>query len=151
MWLRNRAATSQLRIGIVSDVITEMTFIQLYCSFILACQKLGQFAMAESQRFPQVFCGGAIANPGWRFTFLIRTNFFKISAHFPNPRKYARKESGKSDLLLPFAIMTSGDTHQHTVELMAKNVARHDGRKSRPMIGKLWILLVSWFTGPSGS
>eukprot|EP00438_Fugacium_kawagutii_P026382 Skav218560 [mRNA] locus=scaffold1408:63434:84130:- [translate_table: standard] len=39
-------------------------------------------------------------------------------------QRYARKETGKSDLLLPFAIMTSGDTHQHTVELMAKNVAQ---------------------------
>lgn len=65
----------RLRIGIISDVISEMTFIQLYCSFINSCQR------------------------------------------------YARKDTGKSDLLLPFAIMTSGDTHQHTVELMAKNAA----------------------------
>lgn len=71
--LGERLGFPGIKFGIVSDVITEMTFIQLYCSFILACQK------------------------------------------------YARKESGKSDLLLPFAIMTSGDTHQHTVELMAKN------------------------------
>jgi hypothetical protein len=56
LWLQKKA--TQLRFGIVSDVITEMTFIQLYCSFILACQKLGQFAMAESQRFPQVFFFG---------------------------------------------------------------------------------------------
>ena len=58
----------------MSESITEMTFIELYCSYILACQR------------------------------------------------YARKESGKADLLLPFAIMTSGDTHQHTVELMNKHV-----------------------------
>ena len=136
LWLRKKA-TSQPRIGIVSDVITETTFIQLYCSFILACQKLGQFTMAESQRFPQVFFfgGPSQSQVGGLHVWSVPTlnqDFSTSKSNFP--RTYARKESGKADLLLPFAIMTSGDTHQHTVELMAKNVARHDGRTSRPMI-----------------
>jgi len=34
---------------------------------------------------------------------------------------YARKETGQDDLILPLAIMTSGDTHSQTVDLLAEN------------------------------
>ena len=64
----------RLRIGITSEVITGMSFIELYCSFILACQAHG-------------------------------------------------RKAGDSKLLLPFAIMTSGDTHLQTLQLMEENDA----------------------------
>ena len=74
--LGERLGFPGIKIGIVTEVITGATFIELFCSYILACQS------------------------------------------------YARATTGESGLLLPLAIMTSGDTHDKTVQMMDGNDAR---------------------------
>mmetsp|Transcript_78765 Transcript_78765/g.139006 ORF Transcript_78765/g.139006 Transcript_78765/m.139006 type:complete len:648 (+) Transcript_78765:51-1994(+) len=71
--LGERLGYPGIKIGIVAEVTTGMTFIEMYCLFILAFQN------------------------------------------------YARQTTGNGQLLLPLAIMTSGDTHDQTVELMFEN------------------------------
>ncbi|CAE7272093.1 USP [Symbiodinium necroappetens] len=71
--LGERLGFPGIKIGIVTEVITGTTFIELFCSYILACQS------------------------------------------------YARTDTGDSGLLLPLAIMTSGDTHDKTVHMMREN------------------------------
>ena len=73
--LGERLGFPGIKIGIVTEVITGTTFIELFCSYILACQS------------------------------------------------YARTDTGDSGLLLPLAIMTSGDTHDKTVHMMRENDA----------------------------
>ena len=81
--LGERLGFPGIKIGIVTEVITGTTFIELFCSYILACQS------------------------------------------------YARTDTGDSSLLLPLAIMTSGDTHDKTIHMMRENDAwisfRHVG------------------------
>ncbi|CAJ1441087.1 unnamed protein product [Effrenium voratum] len=72
--LGERLGFPGIKIGITAEVVTGMTFIELYCSFILACQR------------------------------------------------YAQSQSGDPTQPLPFAVMTSGDTHEPTVEMFQ----RHD-------------------------
>ena len=74
--LGERLGFPGIKIGIVTEVITNTTFIELFCSYILACQS------------------------------------------------HARAATGDAGLLLPLAIMTSGDTHDKTVEMMTQNDAR---------------------------
>ena len=74
--LGERLGFPGIKIGIVAEVVTGTTFIELFCSYILACQS------------------------------------------------YARKETQDPNLLLPLAIMTSGDTHDQTVLMMTQNDAQ---------------------------
>lgn len=71
--LGERLGYPGIKIDIVAEVTTGQTFIELYCSFILAFQA------------------------------------------------YARTVTDSPKLLLPLAIMTSGDTHEQTVKLLDEN------------------------------
>eukprot|EP00928_Gymnodinium_smaydae_P070013 TRINITY_DN53961_c0_g1_i1.p1 TRINITY_DN53961_c0_g1~~TRINITY_DN53961_c0_g1_i1.p1 ORF type:complete len:605 (+),score=115.01 TRINITY_DN53961_c0_g1_i1:47-1861(+) len=71
--LGERLGYPGIKIGITSEVTTGISFIELYCKFILSFQA------------------------------------------------YARKTTGNHRLVLPLAIMTSGDTHAKTEELMKKH------------------------------
>eukprot|EP00451_Oxyrrhis_marina_P015339 CAMPEP_0204318502 /NCGR_PEP_ID=MMETSP0469-20131031/6570_1 /ASSEMBLY_ACC=CAM_ASM_000384 /TAXON_ID=2969 /ORGANISM="Oxyrrhis marina" /LENGTH=587 /DNA_ID=CAMNT_0051299563 /DNA_START=75 /DNA_END=1838 /DNA_ORIENTATION=+ len=71
--LGERLGYPGIKIGIVAEVTTNTTFMQLYAEHILALQDR------------------------------------------------ARKATGKEDLTLPLAIMTSGDTHEKTVQLLTEN------------------------------
>jgi UDP-sugar pyrophosphorylase len=95
-----------------------------------AYQKLEE--LGESQLAKTAFClvagglGERLGYPGIKISITAEVttgaSFMEIYASFILAfQAHAREATGSADLLLPLAIMTSGDTHEQTMELLKAN------------------------------